>query len=91
LNGHPGNRNLATGNLAYARALTGTTNFNPDHTSSTAHTFTSTNPDFNPKSRMLVSSRSVATPEDFFGHEIQIMPSSFKHFLHPESKLLNAF
>src|SRR5690348_13257250 len=56
-------------------------NFNPDQVSSTAQTFTSTSPFFNPKSRIMFSSRSVAIPDDFFGHDIHIMPSFFRIFL----------
>src|SRR5437763_441180 len=50
--------------------------FNPDQVSFTAQTFTSTNPSGNPTSRMVSSVMSVATPEDFFGHEIQSVPVS---------------
>jgi hypothetical protein len=51
-------------------------NFNPDQISSTAQTFTSTKPSGNAISRMTSSVTSVETPEDFFGHETQTIPSS---------------
>src|SRR5438309_1590679 len=60
----------------YNRFSRRTINFNPDHVSSTAQTFTSTNPSGNATSRMVSSVISVATPEDFFGHEIQSIPVS---------------
>ena len=41
----------------FYRSLTLTTNFNPDHTSSTAQTLTSTNPFSKPKSRIIFSSK----------------------------------
>src|SRR5947207_9238923 len=49
-------------------------NFNPDQVSSTAQTFMSTNPRGNAISRITSSVRSVEMPEDFFGHETQIVP-----------------
>src|ERR1700736_4353762 len=49
-------------------------NFNPDHVSSTAQTFMSTNPSGNATSRITSSVTSVTTPEDFFGHETQRSP-----------------
>src|ERR1700737_1657742 len=51
-------------------------NFNPDQVASTAQTFTSTNPSGNAISRITSSVTSVEIPEDFFGHETQIVPSS---------------
>src|SRR6266516_6058927 len=51
-------------------------NFNPDHVSSTAQTFMSTNPSGNAISRITSSVTSVEIPEDFFGHETQIAPLS---------------
>src|SRR5215831_3143976 len=50
------------------------TNFNPDHVSSTAHTFTSTRPEAIAMLRITSSVRSVAAPEFFFGQEIQTQP-----------------
>src|SRR5438132_11012804 len=49
-------------------------NFNPDQVSSTAQTFTSTNPSGNAISRITSSVTSVEMPEDFFGHETQTVP-----------------
>jgi hypothetical protein len=46
-----------------------TTSFKPDHTSSTAHTFTSTNPSGSATSRTVSSVISVGTFDDFFGHD----------------------
>src|ERR1700736_422661 len=51
-------------------------NFNPDQSSSIAQTFMSTNPRGNAISRTTSSVTSVEIPEDFFGHEIQTVPSS---------------
>src|ERR1700736_2755503 len=51
-------------------------NFNPDHVSSTPQTFMSTNPSGKAISRTTSSVTSVEIPEDFFGHEIQTVPSS---------------
>ena len=58
------------------------TNFSPDQTSSTAQTFTSTIPWAKPMARTTSSVRSLATPELFFGHEIQSIPAgvSFSAF-----------
>src|SRR5205807_9851733 len=53
----------------------GITNFSPDHTSSIAQTLISTRPSGSAVSRTTTSVRSVATPDDFFGHDTQIMPS----------------
>src|SRR5262245_56981883 len=53
------------------------TSFSPDHTSSTAHTLMSTNPSGSASSRTVSSLMSVATFEDFFGHETQMAPSCF--------------
>src|SRR6266480_7733759 len=49
-------------------------NFSPDQVSSTAHTFTSTNPSGSATARITSSVVSVATPADFFGHETQTVP-----------------
>lgn len=57
------------------RSATLNTNFSPDHTSSTAHTFTSTSPLFRPKSLILFSSRSVGTLAAFLGHDIHNIPA----------------
>src|SRR4030065_60728 len=51
------------------------TSFRPDHTSSTAHTFTSTRPKGSASFLMVSSVMSVGTLADFFGHETQIIPS----------------
>src|SRR5437867_921153 len=51
-------------------------NFNPDHVSSTAQTFMSTNPSGKAISRTTSSVISVGTLADFFGHETQIVPLS---------------
>src|SRR6266700_5412000 len=48
-----------------------TINFNPDQVSSTAHTFTSTNPSGSATARITSSVTSVGTPADFFGQETQ--------------------
>src|SRR6266516_2607650 len=51
-------------------------NFNPDHVSSTAQTFVSTNPSGKATSRTTSSVMSVGILADFFGHETQIVPLS---------------
>ena len=56
------------------RSLRRYTNFNPDHVSSTAQIFTSTRPASSPILCTFANVRSVATPELFFGHAIQIIP-----------------
>src|SRR5215471_19580547 len=56
------------------RSFNRNTNFNPDHTSSTAHTFTSTKPFFSPISRATFSFKLVLILEAPFGHEIQRAP-----------------
>jgi hypothetical protein len=58
-----------------ARSSFRITSFRPDHTSSTAHTFTSTSPSGNASSRTVSSVMSVATFDAFFGQETQIVPS----------------
>src|SRR5579871_6042677 len=58
------------------------TNFNPDHTSSTAQTFMSTKPVGRTNSRITLSVRSLATPEVFLGHEIHTTASGAIFFLH---------
>src|ERR1700730_4976302 len=60
-------------NLRFSRR---TINFKPDQVSSTAHTFTSTNPSGSATGRMTSSVRSVVTPADFFGHDTQSVPVS---------------
>ena len=57
------------------RFLRRTTNFNPDQTSLTAQTFTSTRPVASPMLRIIFSSKSDSTPELFFGQEIQSIPA----------------
>jgi len=59
----------------HARRSFRITNFNPDQTSSTAHTLISTSPIGSATSRIVSSVMSVLTPEDFFGQETQIIPS----------------
>ena len=56
------------------RSFSLTTSFKPDHTSSIAHTFTSTKPFSSAMSRMTFSPRPVFTCALFFGHEIHIAP-----------------
>src|SRR5437016_12284848 len=56
-------------------------NFSPDHTSSTAHTFTSTKPLLNPISRTTFSFTSVLTFDAPLGHEIQRVPAGSRFFL----------
>ena len=58
------------GYLAVRRII----NFNPDHTSSTAQTFTSTRPIGSARSRIVSSVILLVTPELFFGQETQITP-----------------
>jgi hypothetical protein len=53
-----------------------TTNFSPDHVSSIAHTFTSTNPRGSATARITSSVTSVGAPADFLGQEIQTVPVS---------------
>src|SRR5207245_5167701 len=57
------------------RSLIRRTNLSPDHTSSTAATFTSTRPCASPITRITSSVRSVATPDTFFGHELHSLPA----------------
>src|SRR5207302_10618738 len=52
------------------------TSFRPDHTSSTAHTLTSTNPIGNATARITSSVMSVGTFDDFLGQETQTIASS---------------
>src|ERR1035438_6583987 len=56
------------------RSFTRRTNFNPDQTTVTAHTFTSTKPASSPISRTLFSSTSVATPELLLGQLTHSIP-----------------
>ena len=51
------------------------TNFRPDHTSSIAHTLTSTKPAARPISRTTFSSMSVGTFDAFLGQQTQIIPA----------------
>src|SRR4051812_44107628 len=53
------------------------TSFKPDHTSLTAHTFTSTKPSGSATARIVSSVMSVATPDAFFGHDTQITASAW--------------
>jgi len=53
-----------------------TTSFSPDHTSSTAHTFTSTSPSGSATSRTTSSVTSVATFDAFFGHDTHTTASA---------------
>src|SRR6266568_2777569 len=57
------------------RSLFLMTSFSPDHVSVTAQTLTSTNPSGSATARIESSVTSVATPDDFFGHEIQTKPA----------------
>ncbi len=57
------------------------TSFNPDQISSTAHTFTSTSPSGNASARTVSSEMSVVFPDDFFGHETQIIPFGARNCL----------
>src|SRR6476619_6879768 len=59
----------------FGRSFSRKTNLSPDQTSSTAQTLTSTIPFAIPISRTTFSVKSVATPDAFFGHEIQSMPA----------------
>src|SRR5882724_2097690 len=68
---------FAFANFRFARR---TTSFNPDQVSSTAHTFTSTNPSGSATERITSSVTSPGTPADFFGHETQSVPLSGKFF-----------
>src|SRR2546425_7507068 len=61
-------------NLAH-RSFNRRTNLRPDHTSSTAATFTSTRPCASPMARITFSVRSVGTPDALLGHEIHNMPA----------------
>src|SRR5436190_19277147 len=62
--------------VVYLRFSRRIMSFSPDHVSSTAHTFTSTKPSGRQTSRITSSVISVATPDDFFGQEIQTTPAS---------------
>ena len=50
------------------------TNFSPDHVSSTAQIFTSTNPNGRAAVRTRSSVTVAGTPDAFLGQETQIMP-----------------
>src|SRR5205085_1014740 len=71
----PANRRAVFRSWVRYRSFTRRTNLSPDHTSSTAATFTSTRPCPSPIARITSSVRSVATPDDFLGHEIHNMPA----------------
>lgn len=71
------------------RRATGITNFNPDQTSVTAQTFTSTSPVPSPRSRTTLSVRSVVTPELFFGQQIQSIPAGASARAADNSSTLN--
>ena len=53
------------------------TSFNPDHTSLTAHTLTSTKPSGRATARMASSVTSVSSFEAFFGHDTHTNPVCF--------------
>jgi hypothetical protein len=53
------------------------TSFSPDQTSLTAQTFTSTKPRGSASLRMVSSTMSVGTLEDFFGQETQTDAAGF--------------
>jgi hypothetical protein len=61
------------------------TSFNPDHTSVTAQTFTSTRPMASASARTTSSVMSVATLAVRLGQEIQIMPAGWMAALNPGS------
>ena len=60
--------------FCFVRSATRITSFSPDHTASTAHTFTSTKPSGSAAARIASSVTSVGTFDAFFGHETQITP-----------------
>src|SRR5689334_10900993 len=72
------------------RSFTLRTNFRPDHTSDTAHTFTSTSPASSPIRRTSFSFMSVATPDVFFGQEIHNMPDGARRFASRTNSLFNS-
>jgi hypothetical protein len=72
------------------RSFTRLTNFNPDHTSVTAHTFTSTSPASSPISRTIFPSKSVAIPELFFGQLTHNMPAGARSLDILENSLINS-
>lgn len=72
------------------RSFVRKTNLSPDHTSSTAQTFTSTKPADKPKSRIIFSSKSVGTLEDFLGQETHNIPVFLKCLLLLKNALVNA-
>ena len=59
----------------FSRSFNRLTNFNPDQTSVTAHTFTSTKPAASPIARIMFSSRSVVTAEVFLGQLTHNIPA----------------
>src|SRR5215813_3379403 len=73
----------------FQRSLRRRTNFNPDQTSVTAQTFTSTSPAARPVSRTMFSVRSVGTPELFLGQLIQSMPAGASCLLTRLKSLVN--
>src|SRR5262249_17297165 len=63
------------------RSFNRNTNFNPDHTSSTAHTLTSTKPFFSPISRATFAFKLVLIFDAPLGQEIHRAPSTARLFL----------
>src|SRR6202167_2633302 len=78
------------GNDQPLRSFTRRTNFSPDHTSVTAHTFTSTNPASSPVSRTVFSSTSEARPELFFGQLTHNIPAGASSFASRENSRTNS-
>src|ERR1700683_3825858 len=78
------------GNDQPLRSFTRRTNFSPDHTSVTAHTFTSTSPASRPIPRTRFSSKSEATPELFFGQLTHNMPDGASSFVNRENSSANS-
>lgn len=70
------------GEIAHTRCLffNGITSFNPDQVASTAHTLISTSPFFKAVVLTISYVISVATFEDFLGHDTQIIPLGFISF-----------
>src|SRR5450631_1169729 len=73
---HKENYGRARGTLI--RSFTRITNFRPDHTSLTAHTFTSTRAAAKPILLTSFSFRSVTTPEVFLGQLTHSIPAGAK-------------
>src|ERR1700722_11882883 len=72
------------------RSFTRRTNFNPEQTSVTAQTFTSTRPAANPISRTACSSTSVGTPELFLGQLTQSIPAGASCLLNRLNSFVNS-